>query len=91
VSGVEIEFALERPTITNDRYTEFDFSILPVEASSFDLQGWYKYYLEGSDDGVEWFEVETGTVKVINDSEQKLTEKPKYIGPNPDAEAYVIY
>ena len=89
--GIVYTLDLSLQTPVDERFSEFFITLPGSQLEEFDLQGWYKYCLEGSNDGVEWFEVETGTVKVINDSDEKLTEKPKYIGPNPDAEAYVIY
>lgn len=88
--GIVYDFQLGQPLIWNDRYTEWDLNPDQI-LEKFDLQGWYDYYLEGSDDGTNWARIEIGSIKIKNSSERQLDQKVKYDGPNPGAENYIIY
>ena len=88
--GIVYDFILERPDIANDRYTEWTLTPALI-LEKFDLEGWYNYRLEGSNDGIDWSQIEMGTVKLKNSSERQLDQKSKYEGPNPDAQNYIIY
>ena len=88
--GIVYDFELGAPIVWNDRYTEWNLNPDPI-LEKFDLEGWYDYYVEGSDDNITWSRIEIGSIKIKNQSERQLDQKVKYDGPNPDAENYIIY
>ena len=70
---------------TNDRYTEFATDYTD-ELGDFDISGLYNFTLY-KDSSPEF----DGILKLINNKEQSLQNKDKYVSPNENGESYVIY
>lgn len=77
--------------VNNDRYSEWKITPnLDLEAQ-LDMQGFWQFTILGGSSTETLVPVATGLTKVVNDSDLQLDNRPKYTGPNPDAESYIIY
>lgn len=70
---------------TNDRYTEFTTDYTDVLGDD-DYSGFFNYTLL-----VDGQSVDDGLLKLINNKTKSLENKDKYVSPNQDGSAYVIY
>lgn len=84
----------------NERYTEFTLTtILPVPAAG-QYEGFYTYNLYATMDDVsrtepfipeDWTVLQTGLTKLQQTGPQENLYRAAYVGPNDDAQSYVIY
>ncbi len=90
VAGVELEWDMAL-LINNDRYSEWNIMSNLDQEAQLDIQGFWQYEVLGGPDSENLLSLAQGMTKVVNQSPKRLNEKPKYIGPNPNAESYIIY
>ena len=90
VAGTILEWDLALVT-NNDRYTEWTITPNAESEDQLDMQGFWQYNVLASTDGINFISIDTGLTKVVNSSNLKLSNQPEYVGPNPDAESYIIY
>lgn len=61
-----------------------------LDLLDFDLEGYYDYKIEGSNDGSTWVNLETRLCKVINRWNETILD-PVYTSDNENNEQYVYY
>jgi len=90
VAGTQLEWDMTL-LINNDRYSEWSITSNADQEAQLDMQGFWQYQVLGGPDTDNLINLAQGMTKVVNASSKKLDEKPKYVGPNPNAESYIIY
>ena len=90
VAGSQLEWDMTLLK-NNDRYSEWNIAPNADQERELDMQGYWQFEILGGPDSENLINVAQGMTKVVNQSSKKLDEKPKYVGPNPNAESYIIY
>lgn len=90
VAGSQLEWDMTL-FVNNDRYSEWNITPNADQERELDMQGFWQFEILGGADSENLIKVAQGMTKVVNQSSKKLDEKPKYVGPNPNAESYIIY